>query len=73
MTYIFNGYGRYILTRTKDKSFEIQAETSVFRNVDNPDISGTFFIGFAIKNAGSPIIEISLPDTNAASPALGML
>ncbi len=66
LSYTFNGYGQFILTKTNDGSFEIQAETDVFFNIDNPNITGTFFTSFAMKTNSSPIVEVKLSDSETS-------
>ena len=73
LSYTFNGLGDYVLSKAIDGSFQIQTYTNVFRNVKNPNLSGTFFAGFAIQITGSPIVQVSIPKTYDPNPQLGKI
>jgi hypothetical protein len=72
LNYAFNGFGQFILTKTIDSSFEIQAETEIFANINNPSISGTFFRRFVAKKDSSPIVEIALSNSKSTNPYLSI-
>jgi hypothetical protein len=59
--------GNFVLTRTSDKSFEIQIQTSIFKNGNNAG-SGTIITSVAMKTNSSPIVEIKLMDYNSPNP-----
>ena len=73
-TYIFNGFGKFILSRAVDNSFEIQAKTSLIKNVNSYNSSsqllGTVFTGFAIQTSKSSIFEFELSRADTPNPYL---
>lgn len=71
--YTFNGYGQFILTKTIDSSFEIQAETSIFTNILNPSILATFFSKFAFKTDSSPVVQLDLSNSTSPNPYFGII
>ena len=70
-TYTFNGLGKYILSKAKDNSFEIQASTSLLKNTNGASFVGTLFTGFAMKTSQSPIFQFELEDAETNSPYFG--
>jgi hypothetical protein len=68
LSYTFNGLGQYILSKAKDGSFEAQIETSIFANVENSSVSGTFITSIAIQTKTSPTVEIKLADYKSFNP-----
>ena len=71
LTYTFNGYGKFLVSRSNDKSFEIQGRTLVVQNVNDSTISGTLFGSFALRTNESTIIEVRLNDTDQIFPHIG--
>ena len=70
LSYSFNGYGRFILSKAVDNSLEIQAETSIFTNVNDASIAGTFFNAFAITTNDSMIFEFRMNNNILNSPVI---
>ena len=60
------------MAKTIDSFFEIQAETEIFTNVNDPKISGTFFTRFVSKVDSSPIVEIALSNSKSPNPYLSI-
>jgi hypothetical protein len=58
-----------------DNSFEIQAKTSVIRNVNSSSssssLAGTLFTGFVMRTNQSPIFEFELAGEDTPNPYLG--
>lgn len=48
----------------------MQAQTDIIRNIQNPSISATYFNGFAMKIANSPIVQLQLSDSTSQNPYL---
>jgi hypothetical protein len=65
LTYAFNGFGKFILSKDNYNTFEIQASTQIFQNVQDNSISATLFDSFAMTTNNSQIFEIRL---NSATP-----
>ena len=71
-TYTFNGYGKFILSKANDSSFEIQASTDILNNVNsNSSLVGTLFTSFAMRTNESSTFEFTLADANTNNPYLG--
>jgi hypothetical protein len=77
LTYTFNGYGKFILSKAKDNSFEIQAKTAVIQNVNSgssaASLVGTLFTGFAMQTNQSSIFEFELAGAVTSNPYLSNL
>ena len=76
LTYTFNGFGKFILSKAVDNSFEIQAKTSVIRNVNSSSsssLAGTLFTGFAMQTNLSSIFEFDLAGEDTPNPYLSNL
>lgn len=72
LSYSFNGLGKFLLVKALDNSFEIQSETKVFKNVNNPNIAGTLYKAFALKTNDSMTFEVRLNEQNNNLPFLGI-
>ena len=76
LTYTFNGFGKFILSKAVDNSFEIQAKTSVIRNLNSSSsssLAGTLFTGFVMQTNQSSIFEFDLAGEDTPNPYLGDL
>lgn len=72
LTYAFNGFGKFVLSKAVDNSFEIQAGTKILQNVNDTSVSGTLFDKFAIRTDKSQIFEIRLNEADTKNPFLGI-
>lgn len=71
--YAFNGYGKFIMSRALDASYEIQIATELFRNVNgSATLTGTFIRSLAVSSLDSPIIQLDLIDYLAPNPYFGL-
>jgi hypothetical protein len=70
LSYSFGGYGRFLLSKATDNSFEIQAETSIFSNINDSSITGTLFNAFAIKTDESMIFEFRMNTNIQNAPSI---
>lgn len=73
--YPFNGYGKFIMSRSLDASFEVQISTELFRNVNgSTHLTGTFIRSVAIRSifnrASTNVIQVDLVDYFAPNPYL---
>lgn len=71
--YAFNGYGKFIMSRALDSTFEIQIGTELFRNVNGSALTGTFIRTLAVSSIDTPIIQLDLIDYFAPNPYFGNL
>jgi len=64
LAFTFNGIGEYVMTRTRNRSYELQARTAQYVDSSGVAYNASGFVAFAARKQGSSTVQVSLNSAN---------